>query len=358
MTGLTVGLDERSYSIDIGCSSLSGYVRYLDRIAFPRRVVVITNDTVEPLYGVTVADNLKSGGYSVDTVVIKDGEEYKSAQTLNDIYTELIKLKCDRHSGIVAVGGGVVGDIAGYAAATFLRGIPFAQVPTTLLAQVDSSVGGKTAINHPLGKNLIGAFYQPRHVMIDVATLRTLSQRHFVAGLAEVIKYGVIYSSEFFAWLEENVDAVLALETTALIYAVECSCKIKAAVVERDETEQSLRAILNFGHTFGHAVEQLSGYGQVLHGEAVAIGMVVAARISAATGKCGSDDVERLCSLLSRCGLPISVPQFTLSQYIEAMARDKKVQSGVLRLVLNRGIGDCEIHSVDNVEAIFARALA
>lgn len=346
MEKLTVGLDSRSYDIEVDYDCLSTLGIKLSQLELPNRVVVITNTTVDPLYGGVVTAALRQSGFDVDVISVADGESYKTSATLNSIYTQLIELHCDRSMTIVALGGGVVGDMAGYAAATFLRGVPFVQVPTTLLSQVDSSVGGKTAINHPLGKNLIGAFYQPCHVMIDVKTLNTLSERDFTAGLAEVIKYGMIYDGDFFTWLERNVDQLVNRDRDALIVAITRSCAIKARVVEEDETETSVRAILNYGHTFGHAVEQLSGYGKVLHGEAVAIGMVVAAKLSHQFDLCSQQDVERLVALLTRCTLPVQPPNFDLPRYVNAMARDKKVKDGVLRMIFNRGIGHYEIRSV------------
>lgn len=354
MEKLTVGLDSRSYDIDVNYDCLMMLGETLSRLKFPHHTVVVTNTTVNPLYGEIVTTSLRGAGFEVDVICVPDGECYKTTETLNSIYTQLIERHCDRRTGIVALGGGVVGDMAGYAAATFLRGIPFVQVPTTLLSQVDSSVGGKTAINHPLGKNLIGAFYQPVFVLIDVKTLNTLSDRDFIAGLAEVIKYGMIYDGDFFTWLEANSDQLVNRDRDSLITAITRSCAIKARVVEEDETEASVRAILNYGHTFGHAVEQLSGFGNVLHGEAVAIGMVVAAKVSQQLGLCSQVDVDRLISLLIKCGLPVHPPEFDLSSYMQAMSRDKKVQDGVLRMIFNRGIGNYEILSVSNLDEILA----
>jgi 3-dehydroquinate synthase len=353
-TTLNVGLAERSYKIDVNYACLTQLGDALHELKFPQRVVVVSNTVVAPLYLDLVVNGLNSSGFTTDTIVVADGEKFKNTETLNEIYTQLIKLGYDRSCALVALGGGVIGDMAGFAAATFMRGIPFVQVPTTLLSQVDSSVGGKTAVNHPLGKNMIGAFYQPRYVMIDIKTLATLPVREFVAGLAEVIKYGMIYDGDFFAWLENNVTALMARDRTAIKYAITTSCQIKAQVVEQDETEGSVRAILNFGHTFGHAVEQLSGYGNVLHGEAVAIGMVVAAKFSHQLDLCSASEVERLIALLKQCGLPVTAPQFSAQQYVAAMCRDKKVKDGVLRVVLNRGIGRYALHSLSDPQAIIA----
>lgn len=345
---ITVGLGERSYAIDVDYDCLQHLGLRLCELKLPQHLVVVSNNIVSPLYLDLVIHSLKAAGFNTESIVVADGENFKNTATLNEIYTQMLKLGCDRSSALVALGGGVIGDMAGFAAATFMRGISFVQVPTTLLSQVDSSVGGKTAINHPLGKNMIGAFYQPRYVMIDVKTLETLPGREFVAGLAEVIKYGMIYDGVFFAWLEKHAADLLGRQHAALVQAITTSCQIKARVVEQDETESSVRAILNFGHTFGHAVEQLSGYGTVLHGEAVAIGMVVAAKYSNRLGLCSSSDVQRLLALLLRCGLPTTAPQFSPERYVTAMYRDKKVKDGVMQVVLNRGIGGYEMHALSD----------
>jgi len=359
MQQMTVELAERAYLIVQEDGLLAHLGELLAPLQLAEHVVVITNDVVAPLYGSQVEQELKRAGYRVDTIVLPDGEIHKNGHSLDRIYTYMLERACDRHTTIIALGGGVIGDIAGFAAATYMRGIPFIQIPTTLLAQVDSSVGGKTAINHPLGKNMIGAFYQPLKVIIDTSALNTLEKRHFCAGLAEVVKYGVIADAEFFTWIEDHLTALLRKEPAALSHAIMRCCSIKADIVARDETEQSVRALLNFGHTFGHAVEQLSGYGVVLHGEAVAIGMVVAARISAAIGLCTSADVTRLGNVLHHCGLPTTVPtQFSPEQYVAAMMRDKKVSSGKLRMVLNHGIGSSAVHDIDAPEQTFAAILA
>ncbi|MDD2556979.1 MAG: 3-dehydroquinate synthase [Desulfuromonas sp.] len=359
MQQMKVELAERSYRIVQGDDLLVHLGELLAPLQLAEHVVVITNDVVSPLYGSQVDHALKQAGYRVDSVILPDGEKHKNAHSLDIIYTHMLECGCDRKTTIIALGGGVVGDMAGFAAATYMRGIPFVQIPTTLLAQVDSSVGGKTAINHPLGKNMIGAFYQPLKVIIDTSTLDTLKKRHFCAGLAEVVKYGVIADEEFFAWIEDNLATLLRKEPTALGYAIMRCCSIKADIVAQDETEQSVRALLNFGHTFGHAVEQLCGYGEILHGEAVAIGMVIAARVSATMGLCTLDDVIRLEDILYKCGLPTVVPaQFSPRQYVAAMMRDKKVSSGKLRMVLNRGIGSSDIYEFDNPIQVFAEVLA
>ncbi len=301
--------------------------------------------------------SLENAGFQPYRCNIPDGEEFKNSANLELIYDALISQGFDRGSGLIALGGGVIGDMAGYAAATFLRGIPYVQVPTTLLSQVDSSVGGKTAINHPLGKNLIGAFYQPELVYIDISTLDTLEPREVSAGLAEVVKYGMISDHEFFCWLEENSEDLRQRSPEALIHAVKRSCQIKADIVRKDEKEGSIRAFLNYGHTFGHAIENLSGYGQWKHGEAVAVGMVVAAKIALQNNLCQQADVERLIRLLESLELPIEPPSFSLEDYVNAMQRDKKVNSGTLSLVLNRGIGDVVLKKVNDISSVFSSVL-
>lgn len=354
---ITVGLGDRTYPVWIGAGIMDCLGEALQAIGFPQKVAVVTNPMVQELYGERVLLSLGAGGFVVQTVLIPDGEEFKNASTLNSIYDALIEGGFDRSCGLLALGGGVVGDIAGYAAATYLRGIPYVQVPTTLLAQVDSSVGGKTAINHPLGKNLIGAFYQPCHVHIDVSTLETLPEREFAAGMAEVIKYGIIRDAGFFAWLGEHRDRLRRRDQAALVQAVKRSCQIKADIVEQDEKESSLRAILNYGHTFGHAVETLAGYGEIRHGEAVAIGMGVAALVSKELGLCTAEQVAAIDALLGAFALPVVPPPFPLEDYLRAMGRDKKVKAGVLRFVLNRGIGDYLVSEIRDPDRLLAKVL-
>jgi 3-dehydroquinate synthase len=354
---ITVGLGERSYPILVGDGILGLLDSELSKIDFPKQIAVITNDTVGQLYVPKLLEILTQYGKSPKVISIPDGEAYKTLDTLEMVFTALIENGFDRTCGVIALGGGVVGDLAGFAAASYLRGVPFIQIPTTLLAQVDSSVGGKTAVNHALGKNLIGAFYQPQLVLIDVALLKSLPKRELVAGLAEVVKYGVIRDLDFFVWLEDNTEKLLLMQPVSLIHAVMKSCQIKANIVENDEKESSSRAILNFGHTFGHAVEQLSGYGVLRHGEAVAIGMLVAAKISLMEGLCSTGDVARLSRLLDAIGLPVDIPPFTLDEYLEAMARDKKVHRGTLRYILNRGLGNCLIRDIDSPREIFTGML-
>jgi 3-dehydroquinate synthase len=352
---LTVELEDRSYPILIASGSLDRVGAELKKVSFPQRVAVISNPTVDNLYGERVALAMESEGFSVVRFNVPDGEEYKSLTVLNTIYDFLITQAFDRGCGIIALGGGVVGDMAGFAAATILRGVPYAQIPTTVLSQVDSSVGGKTAVNHSLGKNLIGAFYQPHFVLIDIDSLQTLEKREVSAGLAEVVKYGVIRDYEFFCWLENNSSALMNLQPAALIHAIKTSCQIKADIVSEDEREGSLRAILNYGHTFGHAIENLAGYGQWKHGEAVAVGMVIAAKIAVSLHLCSQEEVERITALLTNLGLPTKPPvEFSLDQYVTAMQRDKKVNQGTLTLVLNRSIGDVCLHKINNISETFA----
>jgi len=348
MTYLDVGLGDRSYKISISQNSLTHLGKEMCGLSLPSRLLVVTNPTIAKLYLDKTVSVLRDAGFSVESFQIPDGEEYKNLETLESIFEFLIRNNFDRQCGLVALGGGVVGDIVGFAAACYLRGVPFVQVPTTLLAQVDSSVGGKTAVNHALGKNLIGAFYQPRYVCIDVDVLASLPEREYVAGLAEVIKYGIIRDRKFFEWLKERSSALRDRDPEALTHAVTLSCQIKANIVELDERESSVRAYLNYGHTLGHAVENLAGYGAIKHGEAVAIGMVAAARISETLGLCNDDDISEIVQLLEDLGLPVDLPKYSVQSYLEIMLRDKKVKSGTLRLILNRGIGDCEIRDIQD----------
>jgi len=357
LTKINVSLADRSYPILIGSGLLKGFGRELSEINFPQRIAIISNPTVVDLYGQIVNHSLISSGFSPLHLNVPDGEEYKSLTILESIYDFLLTNGFDRGCGLIALGGGVIGDMAGFAAATFLRGVPYIQVPTTLLSQVDSSVGGKTAVNHPLGKNLIGAFYQPEMVLIDIAVLNTLDPREVSAGLAEVVKYGVIRDAEFFCWLEDNVQQLREREPKALIHAIKRSCQIKADIVAVDEREGSIRAILNYGHTFGHAIENLSGYGQWKHGEAVSVGMIVASKISAQNGLCSQHDVDRLTQLLKALDLPTEPPNFSLDAYVVSMQRDKKVKQGHLTLVLNQGIGEAVLHQVSDISSVFSSIL-
>lgn len=344
MRSLTVELGARAYPIHIGPGLLDRGELVAPHLK-SKRVAVVTNDTVGPLYLQRVISALQSQGISTVSVVLPDGEAHKDWQALNRIFDGLLGAHCDRGTTVIALGGGVVGDVSGFAAATYQRGVPFIQIPTTLLAQVDSSVGGKTAINHPLGKNMIGAFHQPRLVLADTDTLTTLPDRELRAGLAEVIKYGMIRDPEFFAWLETNIGALLARERSALGYAIERSCRNKAEVVVADETEQGERALLNLGHTFGHAIETGLGYGEWLHGEAVAAGAMMAAELSRRLGWLGGDEFARIERLHMAAGLPVKGPALGVARYLELMAHDKKVADGKLRLVLLERIGRAVISS-------------
>jgi len=339
---LTVGLAARSYPIRIGRGTIARTGALVASLG-AKHVVIVTNPTVAAHWLAPVRDSVGASGARCDVVVVPDGEAHKSFATLEDVVTRLLELKAERRSLVVAVGGGVVGDVAGFAAAIYQRGMPFVQIPTTLLAQVDSSVGGKTGINHPFGKNMVGAFYQPRAVLIDTDCLATLPPRELAAGLAEVIKYGAIKDAAFFAWLEENIGALVARDAAALAYAIHESCRTKAAIVAADEREEGERALLNFGHTFGHAIENGVGYGEWLHGEAVAAGMVLAAEVSQRTGRIGSADARRLRDLVGRAGLPVAPPALGFDRWRALMARDKKVQAGTVRFVLLDAIGEAVI---------------
>lgn len=339
MSVLTVNLAEHSYDILIGSGLLTSLGQRCADVGLSSRVALITNPTVNAIYGGIATEALEKSGFAVTVVEIPDGEEYKNAATLSGVYDALIEAGLDRRSFIVALGGGVAGDLAGFAAATYLRGIPFVQVPTTLLAQVDSSVGGKTAIDHPRGKNLIGAFYQPRLVLIDVETLSTLPDREFRAGLAEVIKYGVAIDLPFFEYLEQHAERILAKDPACLETLIRRCCGIKARVVELDEKESGLRAVLNYGHTIGHAFETVAGYRELVHGEAIALGMVLAARISAALGHCSAADVQRITALITRFGLRTEPPKAERIRLQEAIVTDKKSRNGTISFICNQGIG-------------------
>ncbi|MDB5946691.1 MAG: 3-dehydroquinate synthase [Ramlibacter sp.] len=330
---LTIELGERSYPIDVGAGLLGMAAVWADTPA-ASVAMIVTNATVAPLYGQRLDRVLRERYRTVHTVVLPDGEEHKDWRTLNLVFDALLKQGCDRKTVIFALGGGVVGDMAGFAAASYMRGVPFVQVPTTLLAQVDSSVGGKTAINHPMGKNMIGAFYQPRQVICDLDTLQTLPARELSAGLAEVIKYGPIVDLDFLSWIERNIEALSARDPAALAHAVVRSCEIKAWVVGQDEREAGLRAILNFGHTFGHAIEAGMGYGQWLHGEAVGCGMVMAAHLSQRLGGTDAAFTERLTQLIRKAGLPVVGPPLGPDRYLELMRHDKKAEAGEIKFIV------------------------
>jgi 3-dehydroquinate synthase len=318
--------------------------------------LVVTNPVINKLYGKTLSEGLQNAGLEMECVEIPEGETHKTLQDAQTVYDHLIQNQYDRNTLLVALGGGVIGDLTGFIAATFLRGVPYVQVPTTLLSQVDSSVGGKTAVNHPQGKNLIGAFYQPQLVAIDLDTLSSLPADEFRAGMAEIIKYGVIEDPKLFAFLEKNSEKILAQDTECLEQIIETSCAIKAKVVERDERESSYRMVLNFGHTIGHAVEALTDYSQFKHGEAIAIGMIYAAKLSCQLGQCPREVVQRIESLVKQYGLPSRLPEFSADEYIQTMYRDKKAHDRNIRFILVKDIGRVEI--VDRVaEADIQKAL-
>ena len=339
-----VNLAERSYDIQIGAGNLAEAGRFLIERAKVTHVVLITDDHLQILHAIRVAENLGEQDIEVDVIVVTPGEESKSLEVAAGLWQGLLELGADRKTVVAAVGGGVVGDLAGFVAATYARGLRFFQVPTSLLAQVDSSVGGKVGINLPEAKNMIGAFLQPLGVLIDTATLATLPANEYRAGLAEVVKYGVILDAEFFQYLESNIAALNERKEDVLARVIARCCRLKADVVERDEREETgLRAALNFGHTFGHAFEALSGYGTLLHGEAVAIGMVCAARLAERLGRVDDQFTGRLHRLLQSLELPVDVPHLDGKKIVDAMTRDKKVQHGQLRLVLPTRLGHVEL---------------
>ena len=355
-TQVQVSLGDRSYPIFIG----SDEIRNADIASYisGKKVMIVTNETIAPLYLEPLKRQLTDK--QVDSVILADGEQHKNLDTLNLIFDQLIGGHHDRKTTLIALGGGVVGDMTGFAAASYQRGVPFIQIPTTLLAQVDSSVGGKTAVNHAMGKNMIGAFYQPQAVIIDTDTLSTLPDREFYAGLAEVIKYGLIVDADFFQWLETNIDLLLQRDKQALAYAIELSCVSKARIVAEDETEQGIRAILNLGHTFGHAIETFQSYKQWIHGEAVAAGMVMAAELSVISGDLPEADLHRTKALLQRCSLPVAPPaDMAAEDFTRLMLRDKKVLDGQLRLVLLERLGEACVtdqFSIDHLNQVLAEA--
>ncbi len=343
-----------TYPILIG-SGLLAQPQTWAALAKPTRSVIVTNRTVAPLFGATLEAALRSAGHEVSLLELPDGEQHKDWPTLQIIFDHLLQHGCDRKVLLFALGGGVVGDMTGFAAACYMRGVHFVQVPTTLLAQVDSSVGGKTAINHPRGKNMIGAFHQPRLVVCDLQTLVRLPAREFAAGLAEVIKYGPIADATFLDWTEQHLDALLARDAAALAHAVRRSCEIKAEVVGQDERESGLRAILNFGHTFGHAIEAGLGYGQWLHGEAIGCGMVMASRLSAELGLMPAAFVERIERLVHRAGLPVLGPPLAADRYLELMSLDKKAEARSIRFVVIEALGRAALRSAP--DALVRRVL-
>ncbi len=348
MKTLHVDLGEKSYPIYIG-SNLLGQQHLLQKHIQSRQVLIITNTTVAPLYLNRLVDNLT--GYQIETLELPDGEQYKNLEYLTKIFNCLLEKKYSRNCTLLALGGGVIGDMGGFAAACYQRGIPFIQIPTTVLAQVDSSVGGKTGVNHPLGKNMIGAFYQPQCVIADIDVLDTLDDRHLIAGLAEIIKYGLIRDLPLFEWLEENIALLLARDKQALAYVIERSCINKAEIVAEDEFESGIRAILNLGHTFGHAIETGMGYGVYIHGEAVAIGLCYAADLSHRMGWISVQDVDRIINLLKLAKLPVIPPkEMNVAQFIDLMLVDKKNLDGKIRVILLEAIGKAALPvSVDQM---------
>jgi 3-dehydroquinate synthase len=355
---LQVSLGERSYPIHIGAGLLERAELFGTHVG-GRRVALVTNETVAPLYADRLEATLIAAGARSQRIVLPDGESFKTLETLNRIFDALLESNADRRTVIVALGGGVIGDIAGFAAAIYQRGIAYIQVPTTLLAQVDSSVGGKTAVNHALGKNMIGAFHQPLAVIADTQTLRTLPERELAAGLAEVVKHGAIRDAAFFDWIEGNAAPLRSRDPTALAHAIRRSCEIKAQVVAEDERETGARALLNFGHTFGHAIESSLGYGEWLHGEAVAAGMALAARFSVHQGRIEAPAAERLTRVLERLGLPIQAPRISPERWLEFMGRDKKNQGAGITLILLDALGRASIARdtrPSDIESFLSRA--
>jgi 3-dehydroquinate synthase len=356
MITLDLTLPDTRYPIHIGRGLLDDAQWILPHLA-QKKAAIVTNSTVAPLYLARLQGVLEAAGVEVLPVILPDGEEHKTWETLNLIFDALLSARCERKTTLLALGGGVIGDMTGFAAACYQRGAPFIQVPTTLLAQVDSSVGGKTAINHPKGKNMIGAFYQPRAVIADMTLLDTLPQRELAAGLAEVIKYGLLGDAAFLDWLEANMAKLVARDHDALAYAVRRSCEMKAEIVAQDEKETGLRALLNLGHTFGHAIEAGLGYGVWLHGEAVGAGMVLAAALSHELGWLSQADLERTIRIVAAAGLPTRSPDLGVDAWLEYMSHDKKVESGRLRFILLKELGRAEI--VDDVPlAALQRLLA
>jgi 3-dehydroquinate synthase len=355
MISLKVNLGDRSYPICIGQNLLEQSELLTQHIP-GNSALIVSNETVAPLYMDAVEKSLE--GIRYKTLILPDGEEHKNLNVLNTIYDALLQNKLDRNTTLIALGGGVIGDITGFAAASYQRGVHLVQIPTTLLSQVDSSVGGKTAVNHPLGKNMIGAFYQPKTVIADTSTLSTLEDRQLSSGLAEVIKYGLIRDTEFLQWLEQNIDKLLDRDADALAYAIKRSCQNKADIVAADERESGQRALLNLGHTFGHAIEAGMGYGVWLHGEAISSGMVMAARLSNKLGWISEADIDRVTNLLERANLPVTAPrEMSSDHFLDLMSLDKKVSDGVLKLVLYKSIGKAVI-SKDYTDAILRETIA
>jgi len=356
MKRLNIDLADRSYEILIGRGLLPKAEEWARTIANPSQVVIITHPSINRLYGEQLFSGFSQANLPTHLIEVPEGERSKSLEQAEKIYDKLLKWKCDRQTVLVALGGGVIGDLTGFIAATYVRGVPFIQVPTTLLAQVDSSVGGKTAVNHPLGKNMIGVFYQPKLVVADLETLKTLPEKEYKAGIAEIIKHGVIEDAGLFDFLESQCQNILSHDTSALTHIIATSCAIKARVVEKDERESHYRMVLNFGHTIGHAIESLTGYSTFVHGEAVAIGMVYAAKLSQLMGRCSEDVTHRITRLIENFGLPIKLPDLKAEDMIQSMYLDKKTAHKKIRFILVKDIGSIEI--VDHVaEPLIKEAL-
>jgi 3-dehydroquinate synthase len=347
MKKIRIDLGERSYDILVGKGILSQVGDLLSNLVKSQSAIIVTHPSINKLYGNTIRTSLQGKGIKVLTFEVPEGESCKSIQQAKILYDRLIENHCGRETPLIALGGGVVGDLTGFVAATFLRGVPYIQIPTTLLSQVDSSVGGKTAVNHERGKNLIGAFYQPKMVLIDLDTLKSLPQDEFRAGLAEIIKYGIIEDAGLFAFLEQNVEKILQQDGECLLHIIETSCSIKAKVVEKDEKESRYRMVLNYGHTIGHAIEVLTSYTRFKHGEAVAIGMIYAAKLSCVMGQCSEDVVKRIYSLIEKFGFDTGLPDFTPRQYIESMYLDKKAVDKNVRFIIVEKLGSVNI--IDSV---------
>jgi 3-dehydroquinate synthase len=355
METLSVSLGERSYPILVG-KQLLGQRELITPHLASRQVCIVTNDVVAPLY----LNKLKSilPDFQVQVVILPDGEKYKTLETVCQIYDSLLTQNFSRSSTLIALGGGVIGDMTGFAAATYQRGVNYIQIPTTLLAQVDSSVGGKTGVNRPLGKNMVGAFYQPKCVLADIATLETLAERELKAGLAEVIKYGLINNVEFYAWLEQNLSLLLARDADALTHAILVSCSEKAQIVASDEREEGIRAILNLGHTFGHAIETATGYSEWLHGEAVATGMVMASDLSWRLGLLTKDEAGKIKKLIAAAGLPVSPPDIGVQTFLNLMGKDKKADQGKIKFILLEAIGKARVQANISPDLLIATLAA
>ena len=347
MKRLNIDLADRSYEILIGQGLLEKVGEWVLEIARPSRLVIITHPSIHELFGEKLSKGFSKANLPLHVIEVPEGEKSKSLEQAQKIYDKLLEWKCDRQTVLVALGGGVIGDLTGFIAATYMRGVPFVQVPTTLLAQVDSSVGGKTAVNHPLGKNMIGVFYQPKLVVVDLETLKSLPEKEYKAGLAEVIKYGVIEDARLFEFLERQYKNILSHDVKALEHIIATSCAIKARVVEKDELESRYRMVLNYGHTIGHAIEALTGYSTYTHGEAVAIGMVYAARLSEVMDRCSEDVTRRITGLIENFGLPTKLPSLAARDMIQSMYLDKKTTHKKIRFILVKDIGSIEI--VDQV---------